>query len=311
MCKRRHILLLLAAALLAGAVIVALIPAREPSYGGRKLSEWLRLYMEGGRPAQEQARHAIRQIGTNAIPFLLRWIQYEPWGLKGRIQGELAARPGLRTAVEKLEAHRRIQVWLSTDKKMQLSNGAINAFGVLGRDAKSAFPELVRLASNRRATVSAWQATYALTQIGMDAEVLPLFMADLRSPQVEVRRMGAGNIALLATNARPAVPLLIQCLTNERTYCEACYSLGELKLEPDLVVPALTRAVQSSNFPWPISPLDRAMASTALSKFGPEASSAVPALLNLLTNSYFHTREQATNALLKIAPQALTNAIHR
>jgi hypothetical protein len=50
-------------------------------------------------------------------------------------------------------------------------------------------------------------------------------------------------------------------------------------------------------------------ASAALEKFGPQAKPAVPTLLSYLTNHYASVRQAATNALLKIAPEALTNAL--
>ena len=64
----------------ASAAVVGLVAAlalrpAEPRYGGRALSEWVR------RPAGDTQGDAIRQIGTNAVRFLLEWMQYErpPW----------------------------------------------------------------------------------------------------------------------------------------------------------------------------------------------------------------------------------------
>src|SRR5260221_7633398 len=52
---------------------------REPAYKGRSLSQWIgRL---PGIPTQDsatEADRAVREIGTNAVPFLLEWIAYEP-----------------------------------------------------------------------------------------------------------------------------------------------------------------------------------------------------------------------------------------
>ena len=50
----------------------------EPSYRGRRLSEWLPGY-NAAATANELARteEAIRHIGTNGLPFLLEWINYE------------------------------------------------------------------------------------------------------------------------------------------------------------------------------------------------------------------------------------------
>ena len=59
---------------------LALRPA-EPRYGGRALSQWVR------RPAGDTQGDAIRQIGTNAVPFLLEWMQYERPAWKSDVYG--------------------------------------------------------------------------------------------------------------------------------------------------------------------------------------------------------------------------------
>ena len=55
--------------------------AEEPSYGGRILSEWLAdvrccsgVTLVG---APDPPKDAVRAMGTNAIPTLLKWISYE------------------------------------------------------------------------------------------------------------------------------------------------------------------------------------------------------------------------------------------
>src|SRR5256885_15128646 len=55
---------------------------REPQYKGRSLTGWLRRY----ESKDGEAAAAVRQIGTNAIPFLLKWMCYEPgqWRIRWR-----------------------------------------------------------------------------------------------------------------------------------------------------------------------------------------------------------------------------------
>src|SRR4051812_42478358 len=58
-----------------------LLQSREPRYGGRNLRDWVALgnAEPGGEyPENIEVQHAIRQMGTNAVPFLVRWIQREP-----------------------------------------------------------------------------------------------------------------------------------------------------------------------------------------------------------------------------------------
>jgi len=65
-------------------IIIAFWPEKkEPEYRGKKLSEWLPTYdgpevvWRRGDPWTPAGREALRQIGTNAIPCLIRWIRYE------------------------------------------------------------------------------------------------------------------------------------------------------------------------------------------------------------------------------------------
>jgi hypothetical protein len=66
-------------------LILALVAIRfslrtnpEPSYNGRRLSEWISIYATNNpsetTPDGEAAAIAIRCLGTNALPFLLEWI---------------------------------------------------------------------------------------------------------------------------------------------------------------------------------------------------------------------------------------------
>src|SRR5690348_12117418 len=50
---------------------------REPVYQGKPLRQWLEVVAteSGGPEAQEQAQEAIKKIGTNAVPTLVRMMQ--------------------------------------------------------------------------------------------------------------------------------------------------------------------------------------------------------------------------------------------
>src|SRR5947207_12947583 len=82
--KRRIIWVLAGSALAALAVTLALPTERQPEYGGRKLEEWLKLYAESRSSFTDgqEAAEAVRHIGTNALPWLLEWTDYEPSGWK-------------------------------------------------------------------------------------------------------------------------------------------------------------------------------------------------------------------------------------
>src|SRR5579863_7186021 len=67
----------LAVFLAAGLIVYLCIP-KEPRYQGRTLSQWMADFTATSPsptpdPKREAAAHAVYQIGTNAIPWLLRW----------------------------------------------------------------------------------------------------------------------------------------------------------------------------------------------------------------------------------------------
>jgi hypothetical protein len=72
-----RILLILLSMFALGAAVSALLH-KEPSFEGRKLSDWI-WTMNGSKagPEKEEARAAVRKLGTNSIPLLLRWLRQE------------------------------------------------------------------------------------------------------------------------------------------------------------------------------------------------------------------------------------------
>jgi hypothetical protein len=95
-CWRRKLWILLACGI-AVVLILTLLREHEPRYEGRPLSEWVGLLdIYKVSHFETDPRQAIQQIGTNGLPFLLRWIQYQqrPWrtrlaNLCGRLPGKL------------------------------------------------------------------------------------------------------------------------------------------------------------------------------------------------------------------------------
>src|SRR5215510_13709512 len=85
MRKRRFYLLLIGAVVVIGVLVAVVSGPREPEYNGRKLSEWVDDYNRDAWyssyrkfHSQVAAEEAIKHAGTNALPWLLEWIQYEP-----------------------------------------------------------------------------------------------------------------------------------------------------------------------------------------------------------------------------------------
>jgi hypothetical protein len=278
--------------------VIALVWLREsePSFQGTKLSEWVLSYQPGpGAPFSEGARVAIGHIGTNALPFLLRWIQYEPraW----RKVWERFSLPFFEDGSRRAE-------------------GAVAAFRVLGPRGSGAIPELVRLMNGTNEQIG-FMAGRALGGIGKEAIPVLLDLLTNRpvrgGPRSFTKAPGdyyrsikttqgfqlADAWMELGTNTRFAVPALIRELTN-RDESIAAMAAGLLAIE---TVPATNYAV-----PIPGGTAWVPTGTWRLTVYGePDdvARQAVGFLVKAMNDPDSSVREEATNALRKIAPEVL------
>jgi hypothetical protein len=136
---------------------------REPEYNGVPLSTWLKgygnpqaTYSDDSLEALLKARSAVCHIGTNALPFFLRWIQYEQPGW----------RRSFNHAVWKLLPpalqYNRTTRWLLADRAWDRANSAVAGFAFLGTNAAPALPELQRLHKNSNKPGTQYHAEMAL-----------------------------------------------------------------------------------------------------------------------------------------------------
>jgi HEAT repeat protein len=117
-------------------------------------------------------------------------------------------------------------------------------------------------------------------------------LTNMPSPVCDFAATAIGEIG---TNARPALPTLIAVLRNTNALAvPAAIALGQMKLEPELVVPALTNGLLSRDA------RTRAKAAQALGEFGQKARGAVPALVKLLNDSDSTVRVCAMDALMRV-----------
>lgn len=215
---------------------------REPTYQGRSFTDWLDEYYSDSRERTEddtpktEAYFAIRAIGTNALPTLLRWVEQEPspWGeqlrlLVGKLPAPVAKLGFLRNLSLRV---RRPYFWHQ-------------AFLILGPDANPDVPQLTRLMREPAAKDKGFSAALALAYIG-PAGLAPL-QAAAADPGARCRLNAISALGEMGTNALPAIPLLMQCLTNANLDVarSATYALCKLRLQPELVLPALANCLQS------------------------------------------------------------------
>jgi hypothetical protein len=298
--KRRKLLIIfsfIGIALLV--VILANLPGDHgPMQNGKSLDEWLMVFYESRyRPEfnhTEPAQLAIKALGSNAVPHLVRRIAegkertlHVAWLVNGS--------PSLR----KIEWLRK---WANDDPRQALADGASDAFWDVGPAGDSAVAELTRLASLPNSTITARRALHALGGIGT-TNCLPQLIAAMTNSNADIRASAADALKNLKDSARPAVPLLVASLRhpNTRLALSSANALGWLKLEPEIVVPALTAGLEDSR------PIIREVTMSSLLQMGQFARPAIPALLNLTNAPDQRTRDAARDVIRQIAPEVLTN----
>src|SRR5687768_2735651 len=96
MLKRRKSFPFLVLVVLVSTPVVALLSrSREPRWNHQPLSYWVKAAGSSERNTDPHPIEAIQAIGTNALPCLLDWINYEgkPSRLKESVRSVLVALP--------------------------------------------------------------------------------------------------------------------------------------------------------------------------------------------------------------------------
>src|ERR1051326_970456 len=127
--KRRRVILLCVALVSAFTLTCILWPSEpEPSYKGKKLSQWLREYSlpRYGNPEPTEAAEAIRHIGTNGIPYMIKWMRSTPSPWRVRLASKI--RRSSPSTCDKLAD------LLFSNKRLQLGDAAVYGFAILGKD---------------------------------------------------------------------------------------------------------------------------------------------------------------------------------
>jgi hypothetical protein len=254
---------------------------REPRYQGRSLSYWIEEYWLEG-PEEEQA---IPIIGTNAFPFLLRWIRTP----------EPRYHFTLLPMVNKLPQFMRPK-WADNDYISRPLLSA-HAFTALGNQATPVVPELTMIASDPRNPGPADMALTALSYMGSNG--VPALVASIRNPSHPYRDRAVyllGESKDLGPHTDVALVELIKQLEDPTVSGWAARSLGRVKSRPDLVVPALARCLEKTNTARNV----RWTATMSLMWYYEKAEPALPYLTNALNDPDAEVRKSATNTVQQI-----------
>ena len=160
MQKRRKVLVFLGLIALAAVCFVILTPRDEPKYQDVYLSEWLRRYTESDAESQEEteARNAICAIGTNALPFMLKWISYHPSAWQTNLYLKLP---------DWITDNETIDKWF--DLRVNRAEASCSGFEALGTNAVGAIPQLVTIMNETNKPAAVRFAMLALVYVGEPA----------------------------------------------------------------------------------------------------------------------------------------------
>ena len=199
-------------AMVVGCVVVVSIVAavwpgeKEPEYRGRNLSEWLRVHGEFS-PDGTRVADAVRQMGTNAVPCVLRWINREPsWWV--RVVGWVEALP---PRLSRPLTRSRMWSRLRESRDEAFDRAGICIY-LLGGEARSAIPALTGVVSRSRDPYRVSRAVLNLRFIG--EEGVPALMGCLRDSRASVHIAAAYHLGELGKRARPATEELLATLRD-------------------------------------------------------------------------------------------------
>jgi len=170
--------------------------SRGLSYQGKPLSVWLdeAWYLDGG--VDPSAEKAVRQVGTNAIPYLLKLTAWRDSSLKAKV---CAALP---------------EKWFVTFAPRSVHNHFAAAFGfeALGPSAKSAVPDLIILLNDKDQDIRK-TAALSLGSIGPEAQdAIPDLIKHLNDLDQDVSVNSAEALKNIPPKSVGEVTLLLQVL---------------------------------------------------------------------------------------------------
>lgn len=341
MKKYRSVFLIALALAMAG--IVSSVQWREPWYHLRPISYWLAKYGDGPgdyKPSTE-ADHALRQMGSNAVPYLLKLLHstnsYSYYTVVGKdhqrgifpVVAPPASRVGGRLKAWSINLRSRFQrVTVPASWKHWK---AYLAFQALGPEAKSAIPDLVKLASDPSdpnspsypggvginpevASIGLWKdknivavfVAQSSTYTPNGSPVFPVPIVVLGGGGVPPTYLSDGEIAAwsLAAIGADSVPPLMGMLTNSdpRIRCRAAMALGMMGKSAEPAVPVLVKMLDDPDGNT------RRKAADALGCIGEQPGFVVPALISALDHYSGSMQFSAIESLGALGERA-TNAI--
>jgi peptidoglycan/xylan/chitin deacetylase (PgdA/CDA1 family) len=265
---------------------------REPMYQGRKLSAWLReaeTQLDRDLTAYRTAAAAIRAIGTNALPTLLRQLTTTDPQWKVKV---------VNWAGDTIKADWRGSLAAADRQRARLG------FQILGPAAHGVVPELAHhLFSNHPAVADA--AFQTLADLKAPAAV-PALVGALTSSNEFLHLAAVVTLGELRHQAASTLPELEAKLTapDATLRAAAARAIGQIAVPTENTVSALSQCLSDGNAEV------RTAAAQALGFLGTHAEAALP-LLQALPESEESFRRPIARAILRVQCEQRDGALIR
>src|SRR5215831_9575772 len=204
--RRRQVAITLGSAIALGISGALYFGCRsEPSSHGYSLGHLLATYVRIYQgflttPGWQDTRQYVREIGTNGLPQMLRWLGEErpEWKAKAFDFHEKKLPSVLKT--------KAVHTWLSGEREELHAKAGAYGFEILGPMAVPALPALERMALDSKHPARSARAIAVLKSMGKDAA--PALVRISIAPNSTNRFQVFQILGSMGTNAAPAVPVL-------------------------------------------------------------------------------------------------------
>ena len=250
--------------------------AKEPTYQGKTLGEWIAQTKDKRKGVRQTAAWALGKIGPEAraaIPALSELCKDKDEGVRqfaaqalGRI-GPAAipaltellkckygpTQRGARQALKKIgPAAVPALLELLKDKNRSVQKAAVDALGDIGTEAGIAIPAIIQLLKDKKgkklAPLSVEEAADdALRKIG--PPTVHILIQMLKNKDESVRKAAVEALENIGAEANTAIAPFTELLTdnNEEVRAAAAFVLGKMGSEAKTAIPTLTMLLKDKN----------------------------------------------------------------
>jgi HEAT repeat protein len=240
---KRFAAVVVLAFLVAAAVVWRFLRRVEPIYNGKSLTFWAQQYgsnnWSGRKELAREAEFAVRQIGTNAILFLLDLMQARDSDLKKRLRQHVPRK-----------WHDSLHLNDNSDKVRRIGAHGLAA---LGTNAPAAVFPLIELARQHPNEDGRYIAVFALRTLGPAAEpAIPFYLQCLTNKDNTIRNEAAVGLARIPHRRETTLPAILKYLESiENSDGWELYSaielLGRFGTNAKPAVPRLLSLLNDSN----------------------------------------------------------------